>query len=138
MDLAYGGRQSGKTTWLIKRAAENDGLIITSNPKKAKCIFDMARKLGLNIREPMSVYEYVKLRGSFYKQRQCIPVMIDDAEECLASLLEPQWIDAMTVTVDNEVIDLTIYNHPMMKPKEWRIDKEIKELDDLLDSVSDI
>ena len=104
MDLAYGGRRSGKTTWLIKRAAENDGLIITSNPKKAKCIFDMARKLGLNIREPMSVHDYFRLRGSFYKQLQCVPVMFDDAEECLASLLEMRWIDAMTVTVDDGVV----------------------------------
>lgn len=80
VSFAYGGRRSGKTEWLVKRAAEVGGIIIVANAGQAQAIFKTACDLGLDIRYPITVKEHMKLRHSFYKGEFSVPVLIDELE----------------------------------------------------------
>lgn len=57
-------RQAGKTTDLIRLAAENFAYIVCPNRQQATQIARQARGLGLNIPFPLTADEFV--RGEFY------------------------------------------------------------------------
>lgn len=80
VSFAYGGRRSGKTEWLVKRAAEVGGIIIVANAGQAQAVYKTARHLGLDIRYPITVEEHMKLRHSFYRGEFSVPVLIDELE----------------------------------------------------------
>lgn len=84
MKIIIGGRQTGKTTQLIKEAAERDGFIVTWSRDRAAQIFKMADDLGVNIRYPIALHDLMRcgLRGSYITT-----LYIDDAERMLSQIL---------------------------------------------------
>lgn len=104
MDFAYGGRRSGKTEWLVRRAAENGGIIIVANEGMARSVFETARHLGLDIRYPITVREHLQLsNASFYKGRFSVPVLIDELGLFLAAL---DIYNVDSFTLDVSMIDI--------------------------------
>ena len=84
MKIIIGGRQTGKTTQLIKEAADRDGFIVTWSRDRAAQIFKMADDLGVNIRYPISIHDLMRcgLRGSYITT-----LYIDDAERMLSQIM---------------------------------------------------
>lgn len=72
-------RQMGKTTDLIKYAAEIDATIVCLNEHMAKSIYRLAKDMGCNIHTPTP---YTRLR--------CVSgtILIDNANMILANLLK--------------------------------------------------
>ena len=85
-------RQTGRTTKLIKLCRQmnkdhgiNDTIIVVADSKRARCVSDMARKLGYkDMPDPIPI-NYATARhmtGSFYKY-----ALIDDVESVLQTVL---------------------------------------------------
>lgn len=80
--MIIGGRKAcGKTTELIKKAAEEDLYIVCTNPRRATHIAEMARRMGLNIRFPITVME-LPIKSPFIEK-----VLIDDIEDVLREVI---------------------------------------------------
>ena len=75
-------RQTGRTTEMIKMAAEHNLYIVTTNRQRALYIVKMAQDLGLNILFPITVRE-LPIRPNFATQE----VLIDDADQVLEYLV---------------------------------------------------
>lgn len=99
MKVIVGGRGSGKTLELIKRASETHGLIVVSNTIRANEIADMAHDLGYEIPHPISILLFNRKRGFGYKS-----ILIDDTNDVLQSLL---CYKVDTVTFSSEDISIT-------------------------------
>lgn len=94
MTIISGGRQTGRTTELIKLCQKmnrdhgaNDTVIVAANDRMVMCIYEMARKLGCgDIPYPLTI-SYVSaarhMAGSHYKY-----VLIDDVESVLQTILD--------------------------------------------------
>lgn len=84
MKIIIGGRQTGKTTQLIKEAAEVDGFIVAWSRERAAQIFNMAEDLGIHIRNPISLHDLMRCRlaGSYITT-----LYIDDAERMLSQIM---------------------------------------------------
>ncbi len=83
MKLITGGPRSGKTTGLIRMAAERFSYIVCRSHEEASRIAKQARKMGLDIPFPMSYAEF--LQGRYYPPG-VRGVLIDD----LKALVEYQ------------------------------------------------
>lgn len=97
--ITIGKRQSGKTTKLIKRAAEEDLYILTSDKYRASCIFRQAKEMGFDILFPLTVDEFVK--GLTKRQCRCFQnrgILIDEAERVLNGFLNGILIRELTLT----------------------------------------
>lgn len=57
MEIIYGGRQTGKTTKLLRMAAEVNGTILVHNYHEVERIKDLAKEMGLTIPEPLCYHE---------------------------------------------------------------------------------
>jgi hypothetical protein len=57
-EIIVRSRQGGKTTELIRRAAETGGYIVCTDRRRARQIADHAREMGLTIRFPMTAGEW--------------------------------------------------------------------------------
>lgn len=66
MKIICGSRQSGKTAKLIKLIAETDGYIVCSNHRECYRTAELARKLGYEIRFPLSWEEFLKGQYRLY------------------------------------------------------------------------
>lgn len=91
--VLVGKRQSGKTTELIKLAAKDHGVIIASTKESANYIKRTAAEMGMDIPEPISLFEFLRgmpgRRGGTY--------FIDEANSVLGQL----GIKAMTVDANH-------------------------------------
>lgn len=97
--ITIGKRQSGKTTKLIKRAAEEDLYILTANKDMASCIFRQAKEMGFDILFPLTVDEF--MNGLKIRQCRGVPikgVLIDEAEMVLNEFLHGVPIRGLTLT----------------------------------------
>lgn len=101
MKIIVGGRRTGKTTALLKEAAENNAVIVTTDKHRAEILFNQARDLGLSIRMPVSLQDLKRSRlaGSFVNS-----LYIDEAEYVLAHLLGDMTggrghLDAITINL---------------------------------------
>lgn len=92
-DIIIGERGSGKTTELIKRSAETGSVIVTADRTMAHCIHGEAIRMGYNIVPPMTMTEYLKL-GQFNR----IPILIDEFDLVLRSIIDFKFVDAVTIT----------------------------------------
>jgi len=63
-EIIIRGRQGGKTTEMIRRAAETGGYIVCTDQRRARQIAGKAREMGLSIRFPMTAAEWS--RHSYY------------------------------------------------------------------------
>lgn len=101
MDIIIGGRQTGKTTEMIKRSSELWIPIITSTSVRACCIKSQALKIGYIIPEPLSFEEYnrkrVYQRTLFNKG-----ILVDQFDHILQMLFNN---DINAFTVDKDFID---------------------------------
>lgn len=102
MDIIIGKRGYGKTTKLIRRCAEEGIYILTSNRRRADCIFSMARKMELNIPYPVTIDEYLrsKFKGSSIRRDG---LLIDDADDVLKTIFYGIPIKEITITDHDEI-----------------------------------
>ncbi len=77
MEVILGARRQGKTTRIIRVAAENFSYIICSNRREVLRIANQAREMGLEIPFPITMDEYMD--GLFYG-RGIKSFVIDNAE----------------------------------------------------------
>lgn len=97
-------RQTGRTTELIKMAAENNLYIVTTDRQRALYIDKMARELGLNIPFPITLRELpIYPYSSFIKE-----VLIDDADHVLEQCVGVK-IKAITMEEPHDEIE---HYHP--------------------------
>ena len=85
MKLIIGGRQSGKTTHLIKESAKTGKVIITFNAEHAKHVLRMANDMEVKIPQPVPVGNLQSLRGN--RNARDMGVLIDEFEYVLYELL---------------------------------------------------
>lgn len=83
MHLVIGDRQSGKTTDLIKIAAERGGYIVCRTKSMCGEVMNMARKMELQIAFPLTYEEFLSKR---YYGKGIKEFYIDDAEVFLQSM----------------------------------------------------
>lgn len=98
MNIIIGKRCSGKTTELIKESAEKQIYILVGTNAMARCVFDMAKEMGLNIPFPVTVYEYfrgAKFRGSSIRRDG---LLIDDADVVFQQIFAGIPIREITIT----------------------------------------
>ena len=98
MNIIIGKRCSGKTTELIKESAEKQIYILVGTKAMARCVFDMAKEMGLNIPFPVTVYEYLrgnKFRGSSIRRDG---LLIDDADVVFQQIFAGIPIREVTIT----------------------------------------
>lgn len=101
MRVIVGGRQSGKTTELIRIAHETDQYLVEPNRNMANYTFRMARGMGMPIRNPVTPDELLgtPLRDSAYGRLHPIGgVLVDEAQEVLERILRCGHIDAMSIS----------------------------------------
>lgn len=75
-------RQTGRTTEMIKMAAEHNLYIVTTDRMRAHFIAKMARDLGLNILFPITVREL-----PIHPNHATQEILIDDADHVLEYLV---------------------------------------------------
>lgn len=101
MDIIMKGRQTGKTTELIKRSHQTGAVIVTANYQRAMFVKLLAKELGLDIPEPMSAASIPHSSDSSAKGTH---ILIDDADDVLKGYFMSYTIDAITMSNDNQVV----------------------------------
>lgn len=84
-EIVIGGRQTGRTTRMIKKAAENNIYIVVANSVRAKIVNEMARSMGLSIPYPVTVWELKQ--KNLIGRRYIREVYIDDADAVLEEFI---------------------------------------------------
>lgn len=97
MEVIVRGRRSGKTTELIKLAAENFNYIVCRNHQSADMIAKQAREMGLDIPHPITFRE---LRDKRFSGRGMKGLMIDDADLLLQELAGAVPVEAVVIAKD--------------------------------------
>lgn len=95
MKIIHRARKTGKTTDLIKMAAETGDYIVTRNHQSARDITDMAAKMGLEILFPITYTEFAERR---FLGKRIKGFLIDDADEFLHYFTYNIPIDAITIS----------------------------------------
>jgi hypothetical protein len=98
MKIVLGGRRSGKTTELIKRAEEVDGYIVCLDRKRVEAVFTLSLKLKSNIRYPITLQEAINYKGFF------VPFLVDDLDAILFQLLKNHEIKAVSFCASDDEI----------------------------------
>lgn len=100
MKTIIGGRQTGKTTELIKMAAENNKYILVSDRPRAMFLAKMAKDMGLHIPFPITLPEIAHpVRGTYIKD-----IYVDEAITVLTDLIYRNTgfvISAVTISSDD-------------------------------------
>lgn len=99
MKLMGGYRKCGKTEELIRMAAEQDLGIITVNKGRANYIFQLAGKMGKQIRFPATIKE-LPIHGL----SKDLKVVVDDVEDIVQEMINLP-IVAMTTSLQVEKIE---------------------------------
>jgi len=98
-DVIKGARQTGKTTILIDRAAETGEQIVVADAKRAAFVKLLAKQYGKEIKEPISVETFLRMRQyRTFRSAEKIDVLIDDVEAVLWRIFQPCEIKAVTLT----------------------------------------
>ena len=99
MQVIFGGQGKGKTTALIKIAAETGAYIVCRNQQTAQDIFEKAQNMGLIIFYPITYLEFRTFRPTVVKGRIEQSLVIDDIEAFVQSLT-PITIKAFTMDLE--------------------------------------
>ena len=94
MEIMVTPRMGGKTTAAIKHSAETGAVIITQNIRMAGYIKDMARKMELEIPEPMSYRQ--ALDGGLLGSKE--GVIVEDAEILIQHLFRGKKVEMITMS----------------------------------------
>lgn len=93
--------RSEKTTELIKISAETGNVIITANYIMAKCTFEMAKEMGLDIPYPMDICSFLNNKKNHMYNSEFNNVLVDNADWCLQQLFGNKTkIDIITMDED--------------------------------------
>lgn len=84
-EICIGGRQSGRTTRMIKKAAENNIYILVANQSRAYTVYEMAHRMGLSIPFPVTVWELQN--KNLVGRRHIREVYVDDADDVLEQFI---------------------------------------------------
>ena len=107
MNYIIGGRRTGKTTRMIKNAAENNGLIITNDKRRAEEIEYIAKKMGYTIPKPVTILE---LRQKCDGMSLCtVRGYMDDADYFLKEhifKISRGHIELDTVTMTSDIVEI--------------------------------
>lgn len=117
-DIIVGSRGSGKSTELIKMSADENIYILTGTKSQAECLFNQARKMGLNIPFPVTWEEFTRghLQGTPIQEDG---VLIDEASHLLSRVLKGIPVKAVTWT-KNDFRDLDEENPDRYLAYLWR------------------
>lgn len=97
MKIINRSRVTGKTTQLIYASEANEIPIVTHNPKY---IIDLAKKLGCNIPEPISIDKYIRSYAGNTRLSRFPRYYVDDLE-CIIDFILPN-VDAVTTSIGKE------------------------------------
>lgn len=100
MKMIIRKRATGKTTELIKIAAQNNSTIVCVNNTRVNNVLEQANKMGLEIKQPITWYYFVAKsnRGS-----GITGFLIDDLDACVQSMTDvPILVVTMTEEDNNE------------------------------------
>lgn len=111
LQIRVGGRQTGRTKWLIQEAHEADkrgevAYIVCRSHQDAYRISKAADELGTPVRFPVTYDEFInsKAHGSFITQ-----YLVDNAELLIQALAGPFPVTHMTITKEAENEGLSDY-----------------------------
>lgn len=88
-------RQGGKTQELIKLAAEERLVIVCVTLEMVSVVKDRAKKMGLDIPEPLSWQQFA---GGRHRGRRIKGFVIDDVDEGLRQLARTVPVEAVSLT----------------------------------------
>lgn len=99
LSLIVGGRRSGKTTKLIKKAQDENLQIITNSKMSAKSVELLAKQLGYKIKQPITFSRF-KNRKMYEMPDEDYEngVLIDEAIPILGEILETK-IKGVTISI---------------------------------------
>ena len=98
-EIIVRSRQGGKTTELIRRAAESGGYIVCSDQRRARQIADHARKMGLDIPFPLTAGEWQ--RRDYY-QPGVRGLLFDDLDRIIQGMSSVPVLAATWTADDSE------------------------------------
>lgn len=99
MQIVRGNRQSGKSSYLIRKAERNGALIIVANQRRKDCLEQMARDQG-HYADVMTIDRFLDKRSLQLSRK----VMIDDLASVLFMLFKGNEI--LEITTSEEVLFL--------------------------------
>jgi len=100
MDVIVTGRQGGKTTQLIRRAAEQFAYIVCPDRTQAGRIARKARAMSLDIPQPITFDDFIQRR---WHGRGIRAFMLDNLDACIQSMARGVPVTAVTLTDDSPV-----------------------------------
>ena len=93
MKLIYSGRQTRRTTELIKRCGEyRYALIVCPTKKQADYVFKMSLGMGVNIPMPITFRDFIE--GGFFSPN-IDAFLIDNLDDCLNTCTKGVPIDSV-------------------------------------------
>jgi hypothetical protein len=101
-EIIVRGRQGGKTTELIRRAAESHGYIVCADRRQARWIAERAREMGADIPFPMSASEFF---GAQFYQPGCRAFLFDNLDQIIQQMSHGVPVIAATWTAEDETPD---------------------------------
>ena len=109
MTIYVSGRQSGKTTFLIRQSADTGAVIVAPTCQMARYIDSMARDLGLQIPPPVTVADWI--RGLVRQPKDHDKTyLVDELQMALHQL------NVKAATIDRNYEDVS-YTHLIMASK---------------------
>ncbi len=95
MKIYSAERGTGKTTALIKESAKTGAIIVAASYPMANYIMDLAKRLSLDIPEPITVTNYLKVlvHGGLNREQK---YLVDE----LQMMLSQMNVETATVNVD--------------------------------------
>lgn len=110
--IIVSGRGAGKTEKVIRESYEKGLIIVCQNQTEAHNIFEQAKKLGLNIPEPLSVNLF-KNNKFFDPKIFREGVIVENADVILESLLS---VPVETITLSGDKVQLLDYDKAVYNP----------------------
>jgi hypothetical protein len=102
MNVYIAPRRSGKTTKLLKIAAERGGIIVTHSMDSVKRLQHRAREMGLTIKKPVTIYQ-VRV-GDALSGIGDTELYLDDADMIIQNYLQ---VRIHTLTMSGEGQEIT-------------------------------
>ena len=96
-----GPRQSGRSTELIELSEATGLLIITGDNRRAECLYNMAQKMGKDIRKPEPLGAWIRKPHQFFDYKmEHTGILLDDADFVLSCLLRTEVVYAVAESND--------------------------------------
>lgn len=96
MNIIFGGRRTGRTTQIIRRAHELNAYILVSNRNRALSIRKQADEMGLKgLLFPVTLAELLRCKNTGFVR----DILIDDADDLLEALCNLQGWNVDTISI---------------------------------------